>query len=337
MNQSAALLSQELALLAEAAVARVPGSALSPEAQRAEKRLRRDLAAYFGDLADAAGDAALSIARVNPAQTDYEAAVDFVMAARDQQLLLLLTDNISNGYMTGFEDVEQAFGGGTGVFSSAHSPCVERVTEPLPVGGGSSVSQFQLSAGVLSDLPYPTGVIRWAEQQSSGKVTQITETSRRRLRRTISEQLASERRGVPDVARAIRGQFSDMSRERSELIATTEMNFAVSTGSFERHVSLGATRKEWITVGDDRVSEAICKANQGQNQIPIRRNFQSGAPHTPGHPQCRCAVNYVGTTPATVASGQAPAGRAAALSNVGQGIRIATAVANATRLATQIP
>jgi SPP1 gp7 family putative phage head morphogenesis protein len=85
--------------------------------------------------------------------------------------------------------------------------------------------------------------------------------------------------------------FSD---ERAMTIARTESATADVQGNMaayrEARDQVGiVVLKEWITAGDDLVSED-CAANAEQGAIDLDDDFQSGANAPPDHPNCRCDV-----------------------------------------------
>ena len=80
--------------------------------------------------------------------------------------------------------------------------------------------------------------------------------------------------------------------ERKRTIARTEANRAVSLAQEAMAVDRGAKYKVWITLGDDRVSDA-CQANESQGAIDIDDTFVGGVLHPPQHPNCRCTLTYV--------------------------------------------
>lgn len=88
-------------------------------------------------------------------------------------------------------------------------------------------------------------------------------------------------------------EFQKLLRERKKTIAQTEQRFATSEANRLDATKFGATHKTWITVGDERVDEDVCAANEAQGVIPIKDTFQSGHDVTPGHPNCRCTIGYV--------------------------------------------
>ena len=173
-------------------------------------------------------------------------------------------------------------------------------------------------AGVRS-LDIPREVRLWAQANSGFAVTGIDETTRRALAQTISQALDQPIRSAQNVAKAIADRFDQFDQNRALLIGNTEMNFAMSEGAFSRAQSLGSRTKAWLTVGDDRVSQLICQpneANSNRTPIPLNDAFVSGHLTTPGHPRCRCVINYFGATRSSVDQGLNAEGRAAWLSSI---------------------
>ena len=130
--------------------------------------------------------------------------------------------------------------------------------------------------------------IDWAEKHSAQLVTQMAEETKQRLAYTISQGIENKR-GIPGLARDIRNTFDDMSKYRSELIARTETATSLSQASLDTMEDMGVEGKEWVTVGDDNVSEE-CQANEDQGVIPVNEPFVSGAMAPPQHPDCRCTI-----------------------------------------------
>jgi SPP1 gp7 family putative phage head morphogenesis protein len=80
-------------------------------------------------------------------------------------------------------------------------------------------------------------------------------------------------------------------KERKENIARTETRYAIEEAQKTQAKAAGKNWKQWITVGDDRVSD-ICRGNEAQGWIAIDDLFKSGAGQPPGHVNCRCTVAY---------------------------------------------
>ena len=132
------------------------------------------------------------------------------------------------------------------------------------------------------------GAIDWAEKHGATLVTQMGEETKRRLADTIARGIENKR-GIPGLSRDIRTTFSDMSKYRSELIARTETANALSTASLDSMEDMGVDGKEWVTAGDDMVSEE-CEANEAEGVIPVGQTFSGGVDAPPQHPDCRCSI-----------------------------------------------
>ncbi|KKL18208.1 hypothetical protein LCGC14_2477840, partial [marine sediment metagenome] len=80
--------------------------------------------------------------------------------------------------------------------------------------------------------------------------------------------------------------------------------------------------KQWITVGDDRVSQLICQPNEAGSGrgIPIDASFESGHVTTPGHPRCRCSVAFFGATRDQIEAGLTPQGRTEWIGGLSEGV-----------------
>lgn len=81
--------------------------------------------------------------------------------------------------------------------------------------------------------------------------------------------------------------FSDA---RAETVARTETARADVQGNMIGYSASGVVvGKEWITAGDDLVSDE-CQANADQGVVGLSDSFASGADAPPEHPNCRCDV-----------------------------------------------
>lgn len=111
------------------------------------------------------------------------------------------------------------------------------------------------------------------------------------------------------VAQAIDGGWSNQklseelraayafSKERADLIATTETAFADVNGNMIAYEESGVVKaKRWI-IGSQEKLCPICADNHAQGEIPFKKAFASGHLAPPAHPRCRCDVLPV-TVPA---------------------------------------
>ncbi|MCK5019553.1 MAG: minor capsid protein [Candidatus Peribacteraceae bacterium] len=130
--------------------------------------------------------------------------------------------------------------------------------------------------------------IDWAEKHGAVLVKGMDEETKRRLAHTISQGIENKR-GIPGLSRDIRSTFGDMSKYRSELIARTETASALSQASLDTMDDMGIDGKEWVTAGDDLVSDD-CLGNEAEGVIPRGQTFSGGVDAPPQHPDCRCTV-----------------------------------------------
>jgi len=130
--------------------------------------------------------------------------------------------------------------------------------------------------------------IAYANKHAARLVTKMDAETKDRLAKVIGDAI-KEKRGIPGLARDIRKEFDDMTKYRSQVIAQTETNDALSAASLDRMKDMEVNGKEWVTVGDDRVSE-ICMENEAAGIIPVDQPFPSGHMRPPGHVSCRCAL-----------------------------------------------
>ena len=130
--------------------------------------------------------------------------------------------------------------------------------------------------------------IDWAEKHGATLVTQMDVETKKRLAHTISQEIENKR-GIPGISRDIRQTFTDMSKHRSELIARTETANALSQSSLDTMADMGLDGKEWVTAGDDLVSDD-CLGNEAEGVIPLGQSFSGGVDAPPQHPDCRCVV-----------------------------------------------
>jgi len=151
-----------------------------------------------------------------------------------------------------------------------------------------SYGKTKLGIPIAYEGPPPSKAIEWAGKHGATLVKGLDEETKRRLAHTISQGIENKR-GIPGISRDIRGSFSDMSKYRSELIARTETANALSQASLDSMADMGIEGKEWVTAGDDLVSDE-CLGNESEGVIPVNQSFSGGVMAPPQHPDCRCAL-----------------------------------------------
>jgi len=105
-----------------------------------------------------------------------------------------------------------------------------------------------------------------------------------------------------EIQKEITKRIKEISPERAGLIVQAETANAIGTVEIITAKQNGIDKKEWITSGDDLVSEG-CIENEDAGPIPIEDSFPSGDQAPPRHPRCRCYLqevipdDYINTDP----------------------------------------
>ena len=147
--------------------------------------------------------------------------------------------------------------------------------------------------GVVEKMrPGDLRAARWAVEHGSQLVQGINQTTRTELARTIARGI-QDKLGIPGLEREIRRKVLDMSRFRSEMIARTETNMALSSAHFDRFKERNIKFKRIVVFQPC----PICINNKAAGTIPMKANFRSGHLHPPFHPSCRCALVPVAAEP----------------------------------------
>ena len=164
------------------------------------------------------------------------------------------------------------------------------LSETYISGQAEMITWGKTKAGVPIAFEGPpiSQAVNWASKHGATLVTQMDVETKRRLSLTISNGIKNKR-GIPGLARDIRKDFTDMTKFRSELIARTETASALSQASLDNMEAMGIDGKEWVSVGDDDVSDD-CLGNEAEGVIPTKQAFSGGVSAPPQHPDCRCAL-----------------------------------------------
>jgi len=168
-------------------------------------------------------------------------------------------------------------------------------------GTAEMVTWGQTKAGIpiAYEGPPIQGAIDWAKQHGATLVKEMDKETKKRLAYVIGRGI-DKKRGIQGLSRDLRTVFSDMSKYRSELIARTETANALSQASLDTMSDMGIDGKEWVTAGDDKVSDE-CLGNEAEGVIPVNQSFSGGVMAPPQHPDCRCTIS-----PAILPPGKIP-------------------------------
>lgn len=135
----------------------------------------------------------------------------------------------------------------------------------------------------------------WANERGAQLIridgdTNLVKATRDRVNVLVSRTV-EEGQSLGQLQKALREDFA-FSKQRAVRIARTETATALGQGSKQAAINQGQNEKQWVTQGDDLVSQDICAPNASQGWIKVKDPFQSGNDTIPGHIQCRCNVRY---------------------------------------------
>lgn len=147
------------------------------------------------------------------------------------------------------------------------------------VAGDTDAAQLLL--GKLGD----GSGLRTLLNQSGIRIRSVADTRLDELGRVLADG-AEHGDSMDQIAKSIRGVLTVKSR--ALMIATTELNRAMSAAAYGRYKAAGHAATTWATARDDRVCP-ICTENTLAGEIPIGEPYPSGDLYPPGHPWCRCA------------------------------------------------
>lgn len=134
----------------------------------------------------------------------------------------------------------------------------------------------------------------WARERAAELVTQIDETTRRRLRALIADGLAEGLDAAAIAARIEADESGLFDRARAETIARTELAFARGAGALLGYRLAGEFGVELLKVWEvDGDPCPACIENHMAGPIPLNDPFPSGDLATPAHPNCRCHTGAV--------------------------------------------
>lgn len=142
----------------------------------------------------------------------------------------------------------------------------------------------------------------FGEGYANAVTAAMATTSERQLRTLIGEWINNSltyRQLVDDVSRTVG------SRQRAEMVATTEITRAYAEGNRAAWRRGGVIQQmRWYTANDERTCP-ICGAAHGQIS-DVNGDFSNGL-FPPAHPRCRCSVHpYIGDTQASTTTTPEP-------------------------------
>jgi len=158
---------------------------------------------------------------------------------------------------------------------------------------GLEVANSVFGLGISFDLINPAFLI-WVEDCGAEDVKGINDTTKEKLRKTLSEGIGIGE-PIPKLRDRVSSVMEDAKTSRATLIARTETHNTTLMGTYETYKAAGVEKKEWFTTMDGR--ERDSHGNISPKIIGIKETFSNGLAY-PGDPNggaeevcnCRCAL-----------------------------------------------
>jgi hypothetical protein len=158
-----------------------------------------------------------------------------------------------------------------------------KAVAPDPTAVITDWANWEPGLGAASNLVRPPGGLQTLLDRKPVTIRGLDATTIDRIGTELAVGLAV---GAGDIAigKAIDNILGDP--QRALMIATTEMNRAVSVATLDNYADLEVEKVEWFALEgcDD------CEGNAEQGPIPLGDEFQSGDTEPPVHPNCRCSL-----------------------------------------------
>lgn len=132
--------------------------------------------------------------------------------------------------------------------------------------------------------------VKYAGESGAELVTEITDTTRDRLRILVRDAIENAG-GVNELQAAIEDSTL-FSADRAEMIARTEIGNAHMSGALEGANSSGLDLVKSIVRGGEDNDCDICGDNEDAGQIDLTEMFPSGDEAPLFHPNCECTMVF---------------------------------------------
>jgi hypothetical protein len=149
-----------------------------------------------------------------------------------------------------------------------------------------------LGVGTSFSLKHPDAV-SWAQEHAGARISAVEDATKSEIHDMIVRGL-DEGKSYSEVAREIKGRFSEFSSSRAQSVAVTENANAYESGSrllIDDLRAVGLDMEKMWNVVDGGCCE-ICEANASEGWIDSEETHSSGDMHPPGHVNCRCNETY---------------------------------------------
>ena len=258
----------------------------SPEGARIQRILKQDLAFYFRRLRAGIDDIGLAqlVLQYGPQPGDADGGkrkatqseVDLGRAVAEQTVKPVvdgLTELLFNILLLSLDSAMRA-----GL----------KQGEQVELNEAGEMIWLREQSITTFELPGPAAIeaAQFAAVTAARLVTGINRTTQRRMAELIAKGIR-DKLGVAGTGRLIRRELLEMSVRRSNLIATTEINDAMSEAMLRKMVQRNAPGKGTVLSTNPC---PICIGNHADGAIPLGQAFRSGHQRTPFHPDCRCTL-----------------------------------------------
>ena len=239
--------------------------------QGLEKRCKRELSLYFRNLAEAIKALKLeNLVESGNTEEIVRHSVEMKLA----NVLRKYRAVLSGVMETNLADAFNAALKMDYIAEASHTaPTPYAPPMPPPAPPADDTSDATGSQQGLDKLgPSGQAAADWAAQHTGELIKGIDSTTVDKIADAVMNGI-EQRLGIPGTGRLIRNTLSDMSVYRSESIATTEMNNAMSTAALDKMRRIGVQYKQLI-LADDACE--ICQENADADPIPVDEAYPSG-------------------------------------------------------------
>ncbi len=129
-------------------------------------------------------------------------------------------------------------------------------------------------------------IINKLEARADFLATVVDTTTQKWVAQTIESGL-KQGMSDADIVKYLREEVVAEAEERADIIAETELAYAINLVEQEAFKRNGIEKKRWVTAEDERVEE-LCIANETAGVINIDQMYPSGVMTPPQHQRCRC-------------------------------------------------
>lgn len=179
-------------------------------------------------------------------------------------------------------------GGALGYDASLHAYAkakLSKAIDPADITNAINIdwSSWKPGSRAAAMIAAPRGGFARLLNKKTSLLQNLDTTTLRQVGTALSAGLAV---GATDEMIASKLRDVIESPGRALIIATTEMNSAMSIASMDNYEALGVEKVEWLGLEPCE----ICEANIEQGPIPYGEEFDSGDTEPPGHTNCRCSI-----------------------------------------------